>query len=351
MKLRLVLLCAILLAASPLSAREKTDVLVMKNGDHITCEIKALRSNTLYIKVAYILSTLSVDWNKVDHVESKQLFLVETQDGTVHTGALSTPETADGRPKQLDVLKVPEGKLTLERKQVVDIKQTSDNFWKRFNGEIGTGFTYSKGNEASQYNVNSDVSYPRDRWSAQVSYSSNLSASSGATTATRNEITFAAQRLLRWNNWYYIGLADFLQGSVQGIQLQNTFGGGIGRIFKNTGGTYFAVYSGFAWQQINYHQAVLTSPSQQVTSALVGANLKLFRFDRTSLTANAIFLPAVSEPGRMHFVANTAYYVKLWGQLNWNFTFYGDWDNRPPPGFSSSDYGTTSGLSLTFGNR
>src|SRR5260370_6836488 len=92
MKFRLLLLCTAISSPFPLFAREKTDVIIMKNGDHISCEIKGLRSNTLYISVDYILSTLSVDWTKVDHVQSKQLFLVRTQDGTVYTVALSTPE-------------------------------------------------------------------------------------------------------------------------------------------------------------------------------------------------------------------------------------------------------------------
>ena len=65
----------------------------MNNSDRITCEIKGLHSNTLYISVDYFLGTISVDWSKVDHIESKQLFLVRTQDGTVYTeGALPTPE-------------------------------------------------------------------------------------------------------------------------------------------------------------------------------------------------------------------------------------------------------------------
>jgi len=37
--------------------------------------------------------------------------------------------------------------------------------------------------------------------------------------------------------------------------------------------------------------------------------------------------------------------------LTWNVSFYGSWDNRPPPTFSGSDYGTSSGLGWTFGNR
>jgi Holliday junction resolvase len=351
MRFRLLLLCAAISSPFPLFARDKTDVIIMKNGDHVTCEIKGLRSNTLYISVDYILSTLSVDWSKVDHVQSKQLFLIRTQDGTVYTGALSTPDTSGGRPLQIEVVESPGEKVTLEREQVVRVNETSSNFWQRLNGHIGTGFTYSKGNDSTQYNLSSDVNYPRERWSAEASYSSNFTSNSGASTSTRNEVGFSALHLLRWNNWYYTGVTDFLQSSVQGIQLQSTFGGGIGRIIKNTGSTSLTLYSGFAWQRINYKEAANPSLTQQVTSGLIGSSLKLFRFDRTTLTLNATFLPAVSDPGRFHFNLNTSYYVKLWGKLDWNFTFYGNLDNRPPPGFSSSDYGTTSGLSLSFGNH
>lgn len=351
MKLKWILLSTGLVAAASVSARENTDIIVMKNGDRITCEIKGLRSNTLYISVPYILGTLSVDWSKVDHLKSKQLFLVRTQDGTVHTGALSTPETSAARPLQIDILEAPEKKVTLARSHVVNVNETSNSFWQRLNGQISTGFTYSKGNESAQYNLNSDVNYPRERWSAEARYSSNFASNTGANTSTRNEVAFSAQRLLPWNNWYYTGITNFLQSSVQGIQLQSTFGGGIGRIIKNTGGTSFSLYGGFAWQRINYQERVLAGRTQQVSSGLIGTNLKLFRFDKTTLTLSANFLPAISDPGRIHFSANTSYYVKLWGKLDWNFTFFYNWDNRPPPGFTSSDYGTSSGVSLSFGNH
>ena len=108
MNLRTLFLFAALLAVSPLPAREKSDVIVMKNGDKITCEVKGLSSNTLYISVDYILDTLSVDWTKVDHIESKQLFLIKTQDGTVYTGALSTPAAPAGRPLQIEVVEAAE---------------------------------------------------------------------------------------------------------------------------------------------------------------------------------------------------------------------------------------------------
>jgi hypothetical protein len=85
--------------------------------------------------------------------------------------------------------------------------------------------------------------------------------------------------------------------------------------------------------------------------SFVAAEVKLFRFNKTNLNISATLFPAVSEPGRVHFNANAAYYVKLFSNLKWNVSFYGNWDNQPPPGFSGSNYGSSSGLSWTFGFR
>jgi len=347
---KIVLLLTVTLAVAQLQAREKSDVIVMKNGDRITCEVKQLSSNTLYISVDYILNTLSVDWTKVDHIDSTQLFLVKTEDGTVYTGTLSTPETPAGRPLQIEIRETPEKIVTLERKRLVSVTETSSNFWQRWNGQVGSGSSYTKGNETAQFNLNSTIGYVQERWSAGAAYNSTLSSSAGAAVSTRNQVTLDAQRLLRWNHWYGIGLVDFLQSSVQGIQLQNTFAGGVGRNIINTGSSFFTVYGGFGWQRINYQQTILPAQTQQVTVGLLGTRLNLFRFDKTTLTVNAKLLPALSQPGRVQFNLNASYYVKLWGKLNWNFTVYGNWDNQPPPGFAHSDYGTSSGLSISFGN-
>jgi hypothetical protein len=90
---------------------------------------------------------------------------------------------------------------------------------------------------------------------------------------------------------------------------------------------------------------------QQVSAGFLGTELKLFRFNKTTLTLSATLLPALSDPGRVYFNLNSSYYVKLWGKLNWNFTVYGNWDNHPPPGFVGSDYGASSGFSISFGGQ
>jgi hypothetical protein len=351
MKARNLVFWLAICLASPLAAREKSDVIIMKNGDHVTCEIKGLSANTLYISVDYILNTLSVDWSKVDHVESKQLFIIKTQDGLVYSGKLATPKSAGERPIKIQVLEPSDMKVELDKAQIIQMDETATGVWQRFNGDIGFGVIYNKGNQATQYNLNSAVNYPRERWAASANYSSTLSSSTGTSPATRNELNLGLQHLMRWNNWYYGGIADFLQSTAQGIQLETSIGAGIGRYLKNDNHAKISVFGGAAWQRINYQQKILPAATQNVAAALVGSEANLFYFNKTNLTISAYLLPALSEPGRVHFNLNTSYYVKFWKNLTWNISLYGNWDSRPPAGFSSSDYGTSSGLSWSFGNH
>ena len=351
MSSKIPLAVILLLFALPLSAREKSDVLVMRNGDRLTCEIKSLDSDTLSISLDYAAGTISINWGKVDHIESKQLFLVKTQDGLVYSGSLSTPSTPEARPAKIEVLEDSTSNVQLDKAHVIHMEQTDLSLWRRFNGQIGLSSIYTKGNQSAQYNLTADAAYPRERWSASVSYSSSFSSTTGSSVVTRNEAQMNAQRLMRWNNWYYAALTDFLQSSEQGIQLQSTFGGGVGRFLKNTNNTRISVYGGVAWQNIAYQPLVVQATNQQVTSALIVGEINLFRFDKTNLEVTATVLPALSNPGRIHTNLNAAYYIKLWSKFTWNISFYGNWDNQPPPGFSSSDYGTSSGISYRFGNR
>ena len=138
---------------------------------------------------------------------------------------------------------------------------------------------------------------------------------------------------------------------MQGINLSSSYGGGAGRYLKNGNHVFIAVAGGFGFQHIDYGQNVLTPSAQNVSAAWLNAQLKLFQFDRTNLSFTASILPAISDPGRVHSNLNAAYYIKIFGKFNFNLSFYGNWDNQPPPGFSGSDYGTSAGVNWNFGNH
>ncbi len=108
MNIRAVILCCHLLFTLPLLARESTDVIVMKNGDRFTCQIKALDSGTLYVSLPYVVETLSVDWSKVARLESTQLFLVKTEGGAVYKGVINSTESSPDRPLKIEITETSE---------------------------------------------------------------------------------------------------------------------------------------------------------------------------------------------------------------------------------------------------
>jgi hypothetical protein len=349
MKIRLILVSVALVLTTPLFAREKTDVLVMKNGDRMTCQIKGLDAGVLYVSFDYIDGTTSVEWSKVARLESNQLFIVKTEDGSVYTGKLKTAESSAREPLKIEVFEPPEPAVVLESPKVVSIIGTSEQFWRRFNGEVSFGVIYSKGNESTQYTFGSQTVYLRERWSAAANFNSTLSSSTGTTASTRNSLDLIGTRLLPWNKYFYSGLGSFLQSSAQGITLQTSVGGGLGRYLKNTNRSKISVLGGLSWQSTSYEPSLVPVGKQNLAAAMIVTNINLFKFDKTNLDMNATVFPALSEPGRFRFNTNATYYIKLTGNLSWNVSFYGNWDNRPPTGFSGSDYGSSAGLSWTFG--
>jgi hypothetical protein len=348
MKVRAIFLCYSLLLTVPLFARLSTDVIVMKNGDHLTGEIKGLNAGVLYVSMKYILGTSSVQWSEVARLESKQLFIVKTDDGSVYTGALDTPEVPADKIVEIEVVETTGKEVAIARPKIVTMDVTSTKFHERLNGSISIGSTYSKGNDSRQYSLGSQINYPRERWAAAATYNSTVTANTGANASARNQVDVDMFRLLRWNNWFYEGVGTLLQSSEQTINTQTTVGGGVGRFLKNTNQTRISLLGGIAQQNTNYGDNV---SAQNLTSGLIVGNVQFFRFNKTNVNFTGAFLPIFNDPGRVKFNMNATYFLKFYSNFTWNVSFYGNWDSRPPANFSGSDYGSSTGLSWTFGNK
>jgi hypothetical protein len=349
--MRAIILCCAFLCSTHLYAQRNTDVIVMKNGDRFTCEIKGLSAGVLSVKLSYVDGTIGVQWSQVARLESTRLFLVQTESGTVYTGRISTTGASNDPPIKIEITEAPSREVEVDQRKIIKLNQTSEGFWHRFDGAVSTGLLYSKGNESTQYNLSSQVAYNRERWSSELLFNSSLASNSGSTLTTRNQTDLDTLRLLPWNNWFYAGYASFMQSSVQEINLQTTLAAGVGRYIKNTNRSSIYVVGGLGWQNVGYGQNTADQGSQNTAVGFVAGQVKVFKFKKTNLDVSASLLPAITDAGRVHFNANAVYYVKLIQDLSWNFSFYGSWDSRPPSTLPKSDYGTSSGLSWTFGNR
>lgn len=351
MLLGTALLGATIALSPPPALAPKNDVLYMKNGDKMTCEIKTMDAGALYVSLDYVDGTISVSWARIARVVSSRLFLVQTDDGEVFTGQLAI-DPIEGTDSVTVIITREDGtRVSLDKSRIAGLSSTGASFWGRLNGSVTSGISYTKGNDNTTYNFSSAVTYPRPRWTAGVAFNSNLSATSGSSTSNRNQLNLTFSHLMRWNNWFYSGFASGLQSAEQEISLQTNLGGGFGRYLKKTSNVRAALTGGLVWQSTSYEASVTTATSEDMLGVMLMGNLNFVQFKRQSLTLMVNVIPSINELGRFYFNTNAAYFLKLFGEVNWNLSFYGNWDTQPPAGTSGSDYGLNSGLSVTFGNQ
>ena len=344
-------LALLLLWPAPLHAGDKTDVLYMTNGDRMTCEIKSLDAGSLQVSLDYVEGTISVQWSKVQRLDSKRLFIVTLEDGSVYSGHLSIAEKeAPDEPAKLQISSGPGSFVLIEKTRIVNMGETSEDFWQRFAVNLQSGIIYSKGNQSTQYNISSSVTYARPRWAAGLDFNSALSSNSGANTSTRNQLNVDAYHLLPWKNYFYAGQVGFLQSTEQGIDLRTNLSGGIGKYLKHSGRFSLSLLGGLGWQNTQYSPSENPETPQDILALLVNSSLRVVTFSKTNLDVSVTALPALSDPGRFFFSTNATFYVKLFSNLTYNLSFYGNWDTEPPATYSGSDYGLSSGLGWSFGN-
>jgi hypothetical protein len=335
----------------PALAGEQKDVIVIKNGDRVTGKVKGLDNGVLRIDLDYVDGAISIDWRKVVRIESNALFIVRLKDGSVHSGKLISPGAGVNATPQIEISESKRPPLIVDGSDVVRIVPTSERILNRLSGSITSGTQYSKGNSTIQYNIGSELAYRETQWGGKVRYGGNLSSSTGAPTSTRNEVDLNAYRLLPWRNYFYAGSAGFLQSSVQGIPHRTNLGVELGRFLKDTNRVQFAVMGGLGWQGTQYVPVAEMEQSQNVAVGLLGVSLHAFSFKSTRLTVDGTLAPNLTEAGRAFAKVNASYYIKVFGKIDWNLSFYGNWDTQPPVHLQSSDYGTSMGVSYTFGNK
>ncbi|MGA9498175.1 MAG: DUF481 domain-containing protein [Terriglobales bacterium] len=353
---RLLLRCSALLVlfflsfSAVCSARPRKDVIQFVNGDRITCEIIKLEKGYLYVKMEYADGTIALDWSKIARVESPQSFVVADKNGKRYTGTLQSliGGKASEEPEELRVQVT--GTTTSEvipDKEVVEIHQTDTTFWQNLHGGLDAGLNYSKQQNRTQYNFNTNERFERTKWLASANYQSSFSGG-GNLSDLRNDLQMNITRQLLSPRNFYLGLADFLQSNEQQLDLRTTFGGGIGHVFSYTNNVFIAAFVGADWNREQYSAVATVGRTGESAEAVVGTQVNFFRFKTTNILADARVYPSLTDTGRVRFDLNTSVKLKLAKDLYWKAGFYLNSDSRPPDNLPKTDYGSTSSLGWTF---
>ena len=331
--------------ASSIEAKSVDDVVILKNGDRMTGEIKSLDHGELKFKSSYMLEPVSLNWESVARLVSKDDYLVSLVSGRVLTARIELDATA-GKSEHRFLMHTGSAEISVERAEVISIRVADEGFWKQLNGTIDYGFSYTSGNSQYQTQLSISTVYNGEGYAVKNDMSSVFSGQSEGSSTRRN--TYDGQYWKRFSDrWFYGALIDVLSSDQQSLNLRTALGGGIGRSIIQTSRTSLSAFSGIAVARERYSS---DQPKSKATTAeaLMGLDFSTFRFRSLDISSRLLVWPSLTDPGRVRVGLNSNFRVELVKDLFWNFNLYENFDSRPLVNANRNDLGITTSLGWRF---
>jgi len=331
--------------ALTVAAKNVDDVVVLKNGDRLTGEIKGLQRGELRFKADYMAEAVRLDWARVQSLESKSTFMIWLVDGKLVTNMMRLLPTNSSDVANF-VIGPPREGIRVQQLDVIRIAPAEAGFWRRLEGSIDLGFSFTSGNDQYQTQFAATTTYRTGDHSFTAAVDSSFSGQTEGTSQTRNQFTFDYRKQLT-DRWYVGGIFDLLRSDQQSLNLRTSVGGLVGRNLKQTEHTRLSVYGGAVGTRERY-SADVGQPRATNADALAGVDFLTFRFSRTDITTRFNLFPSLSTPGRMRMQANSDLRIKIVKDLWWGFHLYENYDSKPPVRADKNDLGVSTSLGWKF---
>lgn len=333
------------LLATSARAAYTDDVVVLKNGDRMTGEIKGLQSGELRFKSSYMAESVRLDWAEVETLQSKTMFMIWLVDGKLVTNVMRLLPANSSEVANF-VIGDATHSVRVPQVDVIRIAPTERKFFARLEGSIDFGFSFTSGNDQYQTELVATSTYRKGDHSFTGSIDSSFSGQTEGTSNRRNQFTFDYRKQLS-NRWYVGGLLDFLRSDQQSLKLRTSVGGLIGRNLVQTDHTRFSLFGGAVGTRENY-SVTLGKPETTNGDGLAGVDFATFRFSRTDIRSRLSFFPSFTTPGRMRMQATTDLRYKIVKDLWLGFHVYENFDSKPPVRADKNDLGISTTLGWKF---
>ncbi|MGB6192288.1 MAG: DUF481 domain-containing protein [Terracidiphilus sp.] len=324
------------------SSRQKTDVVYMQNGDRITGEIESLEKGSLSVKPYYVSSSIALDWTKVDHLESSQLFLVVDPNGTSYLGTF-------GRSAEKNMLHIlgPDG-AALPHDSVIEISEIGSTFVKRMRGNIDAGLSATASNQQNDLTVQAGLTYQSEKQIYSFSSSSQFATQEKTEDTNETTVKSAVFHQLKDSNWYVGAIANFLSSSEQQIDLQSTLGAALSKRIIFTNKTDLTAIGGLGYTRLRNPSGAESTASKNSLDSAFAVQYSTFRFDSTTFDTAVWVYPSITSPGHVRVTLNQNVYYKFLGDFYIRFSFYNNYDNRPVVGAPANNLGGSTSVGWSF---
>ncbi len=327
---RIIVLLGLLLGAvQPLAAQE---FIIHANGDSINGDIKGFNRGKLKFEIPGASAT-EIEFDNLATLGSSDHWEIEFDDQTRTFGRLA-PGSEPGMVRVVDQA----GARDVPLESIVKLTSIDDTFWSRWDGFLEFGFSFAKANRVTNYTLGARADYRGERWAGGLTLDSRLNSTDDTETTARHQLGLTAMRLL--SHTWAVGVFTQAERN-QELALDLRLLGGLvgGRDIMQSNRVEWRVSAGILANRETYEELDANSSLE----ALLATTFAFFTFGNweNSIDASLLVYPSLTESGRVRADFDVSYRQDLFEDFYLRFSFYDQYDSRPPEGASDNDFGTT----------
>ena len=325
--------------SSVVVAQGRTDIVFLANGDRITGEVTRLERGRLEFKTDDV-GTLYLEWDNLRSVVTMRTVEVMTADGRLFLGSLG--QAAD---RTIAVVGT-EGTVSLQMPDVTQINVIGRGFWRKLDGSIDLGYSYTKSSGVSQLNLNTDTIWRRPASQARLTASATETQTEGGEADDRASLEAAYIRY-PWRRWFYVGAARFESNESLGLELRSQVAAGVGPRLVNSNRAQLQIGGGLA---LNDERGVDVEPVQNL-EGLLTFQMSYYTYDRpkTNVDITMQYFPSLSNRGRQRLQLDAGVKREFFKDFFLSLNVFDTYDSRPPnPEADTNDVGVVTSIGWTY---
>ena len=325
---------------------DKTDIIILQNGDRITGEVKGLISGQLELKTEY-MGTVFIDWENIWDLFSSTGQQIELGNGERIVGTLDKPQTGTPDEEQLILVYTAEGEIEVDSQDVVRMYPVGGGFWDRMDLSINLGFNFDKSSSVGKYNLGVDAIYRDPKFITLGRFSSELTTQNKFDNTSRNVLNLSHMSYLESRRYRsYFGSME--QNDQLGVDLRTLIGIGYGWVPVSTGRNWFTWGVGLA---ANVERPFDGSESSTHLEAVGTLRYQYYKHSTPERTLDLYFqvYPGITQWGRVRADFTVDAKWEIIRDFFIGMELYANYDGEPSALESSEiDYGIRTTVGIKF---
>ena len=319
----------------------KTDVVVLKNGDRITGEVKSLEQGRLKYKTDSI-GTIYLEWEDIASLTAARIFEFETIKGDLFHGSIAPgPE-----PGTFTLVEATES-WTLRFEDLVRVVEVSQGWLEGIDGNLSFGVSYVQATELGQLSLNGYAIQRHSSIEKELSLASTLTREPDQEDSLRASAVFTRRKFLAHKKYWWANVGASSNTEI-GLDVRGQVGAGMGLSFWQT---YASKLLGFAGLAVAQENPTGDDPSHTDLEAVLGFGYRVATYDfpKTKINVGLAVYPGLAPSGRVRGMLDGSLSREIFRDFTLGITVYDDYDSDPrDPEASTNDFGITMTVGWDF---